>query len=76
MLLTKWCPCVDQVTSWGDYYSLERYSHLVYSVRGDGRTYIANLRTDSLADGSGDVWQAPFKTRSGGWACLGTTYAP
>lgn len=46
----------------GDYFDLENHSTLVYTVKGDGHTYMANLRIDSLAGGGGDVWQAPFKT--------------
>lgn len=47
----------------GDNFDLSGFSQLVYSVKGDGRTYIANVRIDSLAGTGGDVWQAPFMTR-------------
>ena len=47
----------------GDYFDLEPYSHLAYIVRGDGHTYMANIRVDTLAGGGGDIWQAPLPTR-------------
>jgi len=50
----------------GDYFDLEPYSHLVYTVKGDGHTYMANIRMDSLVSGGGDIWQAPFTTRRDG----------
>jgi hypothetical protein len=50
---------------------LDEYRDLVYVVRGDGRSYMANVRTDTIGgSGGGDVWQAPFATRAraSGWA--------
>lgn len=39
---------------------LENYDTLAYRVRGDGRRYIASLRTENwvVGDESQDVWQA------------------
>jgi hypothetical protein len=40
--------------------SLEDYDTVIYRVRGDGRRYIASLRTENwiVDDKSQDVWQA------------------
>jgi len=54
----------------GDYTDLDGFQRLVYRVNGDGRIYIANLRTDNwlLGQASDDVWQAALPTRSdSGW---------
>lgn len=53
-------PVVMQVMSYSDYFDIERHTHLIYTVKGDGHTYVANVRTDSLSGSGGDVWQAPF----------------
>jgi hypothetical protein len=58
-----YCVANSQVQYVGDYFDLSGFSHLVYTVKGDGRTYIANVRTDSIVGTGGDLWQAPFKTR-------------
>lgn len=52
----------------GDYTNLQGFQSLIYRVRGDGRTYIANLRTDNwiLGTQSDDAWQAFLITRSDG----------
>jgi hypothetical protein len=58
-----YCVTSSKVTHIGDYWDLSGCTHLVLQLKGDGRTYIANVRTDSIAGTGGDVWQAPFKTR-------------
>ena len=41
---------------------------LALRVRGDGRRYKVNLRSDDVPD---DVaWQAPFQTATGGWEVI------
>ncbi|KAI8473251.1 MAG: complex I intermediate-associated protein 30-domain-containing protein [Monoraphidium minutum] len=63
-----YCAATSKVTAIGDYFDLESYSHVVYTLRGDGHAYMANIRVDSMAGGGGDVWQAPFTTSpSPGW---------
>lgn len=39
---------------------IDEYDHVVFRVHGDGRKYIANLRTENWLVGgrSHDVWQA------------------
>eukprot|EP00775_Hariotina_reticulata_P010347 gene10347-10504_t len=63
-----YCVANSQVQYVGDYYDLSGVSHLVYTVKGDGRMYIANVRTDSIVGTGGDLWQAPFKTSAGKWS--------
>lgn len=58
-----YCVASSKVQHIGDYFDLSGYSQLVYNVKGDGRTYLANVRVDSLAGTGGDIWQAPFTTR-------------
>lgn len=53
----------SKVTALGDYWDLSGTTHLLLRVKGDGRAYIANVRTDTIAGTGGDVWQAPFRTR-------------
>jgi len=60
-----YCVSSSKVTHIADYFDLSGCTHLVLDIKGDGRTYIANVRTDSIAGTGGDVWQAPFKTRWG-----------
>jgi hypothetical protein len=57
-----YCVAASKVVAIGQYFDLSGCSTLVYEVCGDGRTYVANVRTDSIAGTGGDVWQAPFKT--------------
>lgn len=52
----------SKVTAIGDYWDLSGCAALALEVAGDGRTYIANVRLDSIAGTGGDVWQAPFRT--------------
>eukprot|EP00208_Stichococcus_sp_RCC1054_P007445 CAMPEP_0206149248 /NCGR_PEP_ID=MMETSP1473-20131121/37681_1 /ASSEMBLY_ACC=CAM_ASM_001109 /TAXON_ID=1461547 /ORGANISM="Stichococcus sp, Strain RCC1054" /LENGTH=205 /DNA_ID=CAMNT_0053546703 /DNA_START=438 /DNA_END=1052 /DNA_ORIENTATION=- len=49
---------------------LENYDTLAYRVRGDGRRYIASLRTENwvVGDESQDVWQAFLFARKNEWA--------
>lgn len=44
----------------GECLDLEEFDTLVFTVRGDGRKYIANIRTENwvVGDMSQDVWQA------------------
>ena len=51
-----------------EYLDIDTYDHLVFRVKGDGRKYIASLRTDNWIIGgrSHDVWQAFLFAR---WAC-------
>lgn len=58
----------SKVFDLADPFDLSSYSHLVYTVRGDGGRYLASLRTDSVGGGGGDVWQAPFSAPRGQWA--------
>eukprot|EP00899_Mesostigma_viride_P008758 jgi/Mesvir1/17884/Mv12957-RA.1 len=51
-------------------FDLEGYPLLALRVKGDGRSYIANIQTDSwlhLAGTPPDVWQAIFHPRKGEW---------
>lgn len=52
-----------------EYLDIDTYDHLVFRVKGDGRKYIASLRTDNWIIGgrSHDVWQAFLFARKGGW---------
>ena len=45
---------------------IDEYDHVVFRVHGDGRKYIANLRTENWLVGgrSHDVWQAFLFARS------------
>lgn len=59
------------------YIDLESYQSLIYRVRGDGRTYLANLRTDNWVTGgdsnSEDIWQAVLLSKEYvhlGWASI------
>ena len=49
-----------------EYMGLDEYDALVFRVMGDGRKYIANIRTDNWIVGgqSHDVWQAFLFARS------------
>lgn len=67
-----YCVASSKVTHIADYFDLSGCTHLVLDIKGDGRTYIANVRTDSIAGTGGDVWQAPFKTRWGASGCTAT----
>ncbi|CAL8471552.1 g11094 [Coccomyxa elongata] len=54
----------------GQYMDVEGYDALAFCVRGDGRKYIANLRTANWIvgeDNSYDVWQAFLFARKGAW---------
>ena len=44
----------------GEQLDIDEYDHVVFRVQGDGRKYIANLRTENWLVGgrSHDVWQA------------------
>lgn len=44
----------------GEYIDLDDFHSLVFRVRGDGRKYLANIRTDNWVVGENveDVWQA------------------
>lgn len=44
----------------GEQLDIDEYDHMVFRVHGDGRKYIANLRTENWLVGgrSHDVWQA------------------
>ncbi len=43
--------------------NLRKYDFLDFRVRGDGNTYLANIRLDQLTGGDEEVWQATLKTR-------------
>ncbi|KAG2485660.1 hypothetical protein HYH03_015632 [Edaphochlamys debaryana] len=47
--------------------NLRPYDFLDLRVRGDGRTYLANVRLDQLTGGDEEVWQASVHTRPGVW---------
>ncbi|GAB4817331.1 hypothetical protein N2152v2_004377 [Parachlorella kessleri] len=51
------------------YLDLEDFDTLVFRVRGDGRKYLANLRTENwiVGERSHDVWQAFLFAREGEW---------
>jgi hypothetical protein len=61
-----YCVASSKVTHIADYWDIFGCSSLVLEVKGDGRPYIATLRTDSIAGTGGDIWQAPFRTRCDG----------
>ena len=44
----------------GEYLDLDDFHSLIFKVRGDGRKYLANIRTDNWVVGetTDDVWQA------------------
>ena len=44
----------------GDYIDLDDFHSLVFRVKGDGRKYLANIRTDNwvVGESTEDVWQA------------------
>ena len=50
----------------GEQLDIDEYDHVVFRVHGDGRKYIANLRTENWLVGgrSHDVWQAFLFARS------------
>ncbi|GLC33513.1 hypothetical protein PLESTM_000079600 [Pleodorina starrii] len=47
--------------------NLRKYDFLDFRVRGDGNTYLANIRLDQLTGGDEEVWQATLKTSPGAW---------
>jgi len=51
----------------GDVFNVEPYDRMVYELRGDGKTYVANLRLESYTGDGGDLWQAPLRTAPGVW---------
>lgn len=53
----------------GECIDLDGYHSLLFRVKGDGRAYLANLRTENflLGEDSDDVWQALLPTGSGEW---------
>lgn len=50
----------DSMQETGEQLDIDEYDHMVFRVHGDGRKYIANLRTENWLVGgrSHDVWQA------------------
>jgi NADH dehydrogenase [ubiquinone] 1 alpha subcomplex assembly factor 1 len=46
---------------------LEDFESLVFRVKGDGRKYLANIRTENwlVGDASHDIWQAFLFARQG-----------
>ena len=52
----------SKVVAIGDYTDLSGFTHLTYDLKGDGRTYIATVRVDSIFGTGGDVWQALLRT--------------
>lgn len=60
---------INSKESEADFDGLDEYDSLVFRVLGDGRKYIANIRTDNWITGgtSHDVWQAFLFARKGGW---------
>ena len=51
------------------YLDLSDFGSLVFRVKGDGRPYLANLRTDNwvVGEGGDDLWQAVLPVKAGGW---------
>ncbi|EFJ47324.1 complex I intermediate-associated CIA30 protein, mitochondrial [Volvox carteri f. nagariensis] len=47
--------------------NLRKYDFLDIRLRGDGNTYLANIRLDQLTGGDEEVWQATLKTSPGAW---------
>ncbi|KXZ41099.1 hypothetical protein GPECTOR_802g27 [Gonium pectorale] len=47
--------------------NLRKYDFLDFRVRGDGHTYLANIRLDQLTGGDEEVWQATLRTSPGTW---------
>mmetsp|Transcript_608 Transcript_608/g.759 ORF Transcript_608/g.759 Transcript_608/m.759 type:complete len:259 (-) Transcript_608:156-932(-) len=48
-------------------FNLRPYDFFDVRLRGDGRTYVLNLRLEHMADGEEDVWQALLRTKPGEW---------
>ncbi|PNW86198.1 hypothetical protein CHLRE_02g076750v5 [Chlamydomonas reinhardtii] len=47
--------------------NLRPYDFMDFRLRGDGNTYLANVRLDQLTGGDEEVWQTTLKTRPGEW---------
>lgn len=60
----------------GEQLDIDEYDHLVFRVHGDGRKYIANMRTENWLVGgpSHDVWQAVLFARYSS-TCMSCHYA-
>jgi NADH dehydrogenase [ubiquinone] 1 alpha subcomplex assembly factor 1 len=43
--------------------NLRPYDFLDIRLRGDGNTYLANVRLDQLTGGDEEVWQAALRTK-------------
>lgn len=43
--------------------NLRPYDFMDFRLRGDGNTYLANVRLDQLTGGDEEVWQTTLKTR-------------
>ncbi|KAL4518110.1 hypothetical protein Ndes2526B_g01456 [Nannochloris sp. 'desiccata'] len=54
----------------GEYLDLDDFHSLVFRVKGDGRKYLANIRTDNwiVGESTDDVWQAFLFARAGEWS--------
>jgi NADH dehydrogenase [ubiquinone] 1 alpha subcomplex assembly factor 1 len=53
----------------GRYLDLDEFHSIIFNVQGDGRTYLANIRTDNwvVGENAEDVWQAFLFARAGEW---------
>lgn len=62
-------PLVATITNPDPVMDFDAFDALSYRVRGDGRAYIASLRTENWLtdDTSRDVWQCAFQPPAGEW---------
>lgn len=74
LLRAGFCAANSKVLGYGQAENLEPYDRMVYEIKGDGHTYIANLRLEGFMGDGGDVWQAPMKTTPGEWQRIGIPF--
>lgn len=60
---------MSTITEETQYIDLDDFHSLVFKIKGDGRQYLANIRTDNwvVGDTVDDVWQAFLFARKGEW---------
>lgn len=60
---------INSIAEPDTYLDLDDFDALVFRVKGDGRKYLANIRTENwvVGDESHDVWQAFLFARKGEW---------
>lgn len=67
LLRAGFCSVSSKVFGYGQAVNLEPFDRMVYEVKGDGHTYVANLRLQNMTGDGGDIWQAPLRTTPGAW---------